>query len=130
MEEIDVIKGQLNELQGSLEQVMFRSNHHFGHMLGERDYKKEKWAESFRFFIYSLANSLQLKEPLNVEPIIQRMENVVNNIKEDINYESRAYDAVIEADRIIRSLGNYQIIRKKYDSIFNKFTSKVKRYEV
>lgn len=126
VEELFLIKDQYKEQQHSLEQIAYRFHHHIGHIMGSANPDR---IESFRFLMFSLMNTLQLDQPINVDQLLKRMQRTVKGEQAEVHYEAEYYDSVMDYDQTIRALANYSLIKSRYESIFNQFMAKVKRYE-
>lgn len=126
VEELNLIKNQNKEQQHSLEQIAYRFHHHIGHILASGNLDK---IESFRFLMFSLMNTMQLDNPINVDQLLKRMQRTVKGEQAEVYYEAEYYDSVMEYDQTIRNLANYVLIKSRYEKIFSEFLSKVKRYE-
>jgi len=126
IEELNLIKNQNKEQQHSLEQIAYRFHHHIGHIMASGNPDK---IESFRFLMFSLMNTMQLDNPINVDQLLKRMQRTVKGEQAEVYYEAEYYDSVMEYDQTIRNLANYVLIKSRYEKIFSEFLSKVKRYE-
>ena len=126
VEELNVLKDQHKEQQHSLEQIAHRFNHHIGLILGDGDRDR---VEAFRFYMFSLVNSLQLDNPINIDQLLKMMQRSIKYERVEVHYEAEYYDMVMEYDHTIRALANYALIKSRYDKLFSEFLSKVKRYE-
>ena len=127
VEELNILKSQFNNQKKELEQITYRFSHQIGYILGENYLKDRNGIEAFYYFIFSLENALQLETPMNVEVIMESMEECVDKIKEVIYCEPDLYDDVADSDNEIRTLGNYNFIKKRYENLIKKFMEKVKR---
>ena len=124
--EIDNVKSDLDEQKAKLKETTFKSQHLVSYTWALDAYDRGEDAESFRYAVTSLLNSMQLTKPINIESLLTIMEKSTRKITNGVQIKSFLYNLVIEDDKIIREQNNYVYVQKRYEPCFELYIKKVK----
>ena len=124
--EIDNVKYDLDEQREKLKETTFKSQHLVSYTWALDAYDRGEDAESFRYAVTSLLNSMQLKEPINVDALLTIMENSTKEIPLGFKIKRIFYNLVIEDDKSIRELKDYVYVQERYEPCFELYIKKVK----
>ena len=124
--EIDNVKFDLDEQKEKLRETTFKSQHHVSYTWALDAYDRGEDAESFRYAVTSLLNSMQLKKPINIEALLTIMEKSTKEILQGFKIKRIFYNLVIENDKKIRELKDYVYVQERYEPCFELYIKKVK----
>ena len=124
--EIDNVKYDLDEQKEKLKETTFKSQHLVSYTWALDAFDHREDAESYRYAVYSLLNSMQLKEPINVDALLNIMENSTKEIPQGFKIKRIFYNLVIEDDKSIRELKDYVYVQERYEPCFELYIKKVK----
>ena len=126
IKEIDNVKSDLDEQKAKLKETTFKSQHLVSYTWALDAFDRGEDAESFRYAVTSLLNSMQLTKPINIEALLTIMEDSTGEIPQGFAIKSVFYNLVIEEDKIIRELKDYVYVQKRYEPCFELYIKKVK----
>lgn len=124
--EIDNVKSDLDEQKEILKETTFKSQHHVSYTWALDAFDHEEDAESYRYAVTSLLNSMQLKKPINIEALLTIMEKSTREIPQGFKIKRIFYNLVIENDKKIRELKDYVYVQERYEPCFELYIKKVK----
>lgn len=124
--EIDNVKSDLDEQKEKLKETTFKSQHHVSYTWALDALDHEEDAESYRYAVTSLLNSMQLKKPINIEALLTIMEKSTKEIPQGFKIKRIFYNLVIENDKKIRELKDYVYVQERYEPCFDLYIKKVK----
>ena len=124
--EIDKVKYDLDEQREKLKETTFKSQHLLSYTWALDAFDHREDAESYRYAVHSLLNTMQLKEPINVDALLNIMENSTKEIPLGFKIKRIFYNLVIEDDKSIRELKDYVYVQKRYEPCFELYIKKVK----
>ena len=124
--ELDIVKANLNEQGEILNETIFRSQYLVSFTWALDAFEHKEDAESYRYAVHSLLNSMQLKEPINVDALLNIMENSTKEIPLGFKIKRIFYNLVIEDDKSIRELKDYVYVQERYEPCFELYIKKVK----
>lgn len=126
IEELSSLKEKINIQEKTIKQQTRKSQHLTSLIFGFEVYKKKKYIEAFRYYMASLRCSMLLDKPINVEHLLNDLETVTSNIEESTICVIERLNEIKEYDKAIRKSYSYDIIKSRYERIYNDFCSKVK----
>ena len=129
IEELKQLEVKFKEQEMCLAQQNFSSGSHINRLSGISAYHAGEMEHAFRFMLSGFINELQLAKPRDIDYFLMMMEQIVNKIPAQAKYVASRYDNIIGMNEQIKSLDNYEFIKVRYESIYDKFISKVKRDE-
>ena len=129
VEELKQLEDRLKEQEKSLEQMKFSSSARINRLTGITAFHAHQMTHAFRFMLASLRDELQLEKPKEVNYLLNMMRTIVDRITPETKYKSNLYESIIKSNEKIQSLDNYEIMRSRYEYIFDKFISKVEKKE-
>ena len=89
--------------------------------LGDIAAGKGKYRDAFCYYIGSLAASLKMSQPMNVETILEELESTLKNIvKEDV-LETELNRELQYNDKDIRKSRTYSCIKHRYEKLFHTY---------
>ena len=124
IEELDNLKKKLDRQEKEItEQSNYAYHLIFGSLANIEMYNKN-YARAFLYLTTSLDTTMSSDNPINVDAILERMEISASEIKQgtlctDIN-------DIHNSDNNIRGSKLYDMIKPRYEKIYNDFISKVK----
>lgn len=124
--EIDNVKSDLDEQREKLKETTFKSQHLLSYTWALDAFDHREDAESYRYAVHSLLNTMQLKEPINVDALLNIMENSTKEIPLGFKIKRIFYNLVIEDDKSIRELKDYVYVQERYEPCFELYIKKVK----
>lgn len=124
--EIDNVKYDLDEQREKLKETTFKSQHLVSYTWALDAYDRGEDAESFRYAVTSLLNSMQLTKPINIEALLTIMEKSTKEIPQGFKIKRIFYNLVIEDDKSIRELKDYVYVQERYEPCFELYIKKVK----
>lgn len=124
--ELDIVKANLNEQGEILNETIFRPQHLVSFTWSLDAFDHREYAESYRYAVSSLLNSMQLKEPINIEALLTIMEDSTKEIPNGFKIKRIFYNEVIENDKDIRELKDYVYVQERYEPCFELYIKKVK----
>lgn len=120
--ELDQLKNHFMKQQESIQQLTYKTAHGIHLIWGSEAVKEKHYPEAFRYYIFSLKNTLLLSdEKLNLSPIHQYMTFISKQITKGMNLEQKAYSDVVNTDKEIRSMHDYPFIKEWYEPVYKKF---------
>lgn len=126
IKEIDNVKSDLDEQKEKLKETTFKSQHLVSYTWALDAFDRGEDAESFRYAVTSLLNSMQLTKPINIEALLTIMEDSTGEIPQGFAIKSVFYNLVIEEDKIIRELKDYVYVQERYEPCFDLYIKRVK----
>ena len=126
LSELDHVKEDIRAQGEMLNQSVFKSQHLISYTWTLDALENGEFAESYRYAICSLLNSMQLEEPINIDSLLVLMKSSTENISHGFRLKRVLYDLVIEDDKRIRELSDYVYIQERYEPCFNMYIKKVK----
>ena len=126
IEELSSLKEKINIQVKTINQQTRKSQHLTSLIFGFEVYKEKKYIEAFRYYMTSLRCSMLLDKPINVEHLLNDLETVTSNIEESTIWAIERLNEIKEYDKAIRKSYSYDIIKFRYERIYNDFCSKVK----
>lgn len=126
IEKLSTLKEKLELLEHTAKQQTGKSQHLISYILGNDACKEKNYLDAFRYFLSALNYSMQLESPLNVEPLLKALEQTNTLSFEEDDFKSEKIKDICTYDNEIRSSSCYELIRCKYEIIYNAFCSKVK----
>lgn len=127
VEELKQLEGKFEEHKQSFKQEMHSDKAILFYLTGIGAFRSGSMLDSFRFIITALENTLQTKRPINIAIYLDKMESAAKNIASNTKYEAELYDEVDSSNKTIQSLGNYELIKDRYEPIYKMFSDKVIR---
>lgn len=126
IEELSSLKEKINIQEKTINQQTRKSQHLTSLIFGFEVYKEKKYIEAFRYYMASLRCSMLLDKPINVEHLLNDLETVTSNIEESTICVIERLNEIKEYDKAIRKSYSYNIIKSRYERIYNDFCSKEK----
>lgn len=126
IKELSTLEIKAKEHEITMEQHFYHSQHLITLDFGLKAYNEGNYLAAFRYYIASLKYSLSLDKPLNVNKLLEDMEQVNKKVKSGSVYELDRIVEIHKYDKSIRDSTNYDIIKSRYEHVYNVFNSKVK----
>ena len=127
IKDLNALRSQFENQKQSFEQQIHSSKAQIYYLFGVGAFQSGSMVDSFRFLISTLEHSLQCSRPINISIYLQKMELAAKNIASNTKYAAELYDEVENSNKTIQSLRNYELIKDRYEPIYNMFISKVKK---
>lgn len=126
LSELDQVKEDIRVQGEMLNESVCRSQHLISYTWALDAFDNEEDAESYRYAVHSLLNSMQLKEPINIDALLILMKHCTDNMPQGFRIKRVLYDLVIEDDKRVRELSGYTYVQERYEPCFNMYLKKVK----
>lgn len=126
LSELDQVKEDIRVQGEMLNESVCRSQHLISYTWALDAFDNEEDAESYRYAVHSLLNSMQLKEPINIDALLILMKHCTDNMPQGFRIKRVLYDLVIEDDKRVRELSAYTYVQERYEPCFNMYLKKVK----
>ena len=124
IEELNALKTRLNSQEEDSKTQVYRLNSLVFASLAENELNTNNYTVAFSYLMTSLETSMALNEPTNIETIFNRMEYAVSRIKTRTLYKDMGN--IRNSDSEIRGALCYDMIKERYEKVYNDFISKVK----
>lgn len=126
IKKLNTLEERLIRQDKTLKQQNNRSNHLISFIYGVEAKREKDYLEAFRYFMASLRCSMLLDKPINVDHLLKDLEKVNVVIKDGTMCEFERLNEIREYDIAIRKSYSYDIIKSRYERIYNIFCTKVK----
>lgn len=123
---LNTLEERLIKQDKTLKQHNNKANHLITYIYGVEAKREKEYIEAFRYYMASLRCSMLLEKPINVDHLLNDLEKVTANIKDGTMCVFERLDEIKEYDIVIRKSYSYDIIKSRYERIYNDFCSKVK----
>ena len=124
IEELNNLKEKLNIQEKKIAEQSNYANHLIFAALADVELYNKQYLKTFSYSMISLEETLLLDNPKNVEAILERLEISISNMQQGILYNDMKN--FHEYDNKIRNTRQYNMIKNRYEKIYNDFISKVK----
>ena len=124
IEKLDALEEKYREHDKKMYQIHHHSQHLVYASMGDFTSENKQHLLAFHYYMKSLAYSMSLETPSNIDQLLDRMEQTTNQIQNGDVWEF--LNEIKDSDRKIKSSKNYYIIKKRYEDLFNDYISKVK----
>ncbi len=126
IKKLNTLEERLIKQDKTLKQQINKSNHLTTFIFGIEANREKSFIEAFRYYMASMRCSMLLEKPINVDHLLNDLEKVTANIKDGTMCVFERLDEIKEYDIAIRKSYSYDIIKSRYERIYNDFCSKVK----
>ena len=123
---LNTLEERLIKQDKTLKQHNNKANHLITYIYGVEAKREKEYIEAFRYYMASLRCSMLLEKPINVDHLLNDLEKVTSNIEESTICVIERLNEIKEYDKAIRKSYSYDIIKFRYERIYNDFCSKVK----
>lgn len=123
---LNTLEERLIKQDKTFKQQNNKSNHLISFIYGVEAKREKEYIEAFRYYMASLRCSMLLDKPINVDHLLNDLEEVTANIEENTICVIERLKEIKEYDKVIRKSYSYDIIKFRYERIYNDFCSKVK----
>lgn len=123
---LNTLEERLIKQDKTLKQQNNKSNHLITFIYGVEAKREKDYLEAFRYYMASLRCTVLLDKPINVDHLLNDLEKVTANIEESTICVIERLNEIKEYDKAIRKSYSYDIIKYRYERIYNDFCSKVK----
>ena len=123
---LNTLEERLIKQDKTLKQQNNKSNHLITFIYGIEAKREKEFLEAFRYYMASLRCTVLLDKPINVDHLLNDLEEVTANIEENTICVIERLNEIKEYDIAIRKSYSYDIIKSRYERIYNDFCSKVK----
>lgn len=123
---LNTLEERLIKQDKTLKQHNNKANHLITYIYGVEAKREKKYIEAFRYYMASLRCSMLLDKPINVDHLLNDLEEVTANIEESTICVIKRLKEIKKYDKVIRKSYSYDIIKSRYERIYNDFCSKVK----
>jgi len=125
--ELKQLEVKIKEQEKLLEQMEHSNLSSFNRLAGLSAVAGMQDTHAFRFFMHSLEEELQIKDPKNGDSILSIMEIIVNQLTPNTKFPADRYEEIVNTNKKIQSLHYYNLIKGRYEPIYNEFMSKVEK---
>lgn len=126
IKKLSTLEEKLRKQEKVIEQKNNKSNHLITFLFGVEANNQEEYIEAFRYYMASLQCTIILDKPINVEHLLKDIEKATSKIKEGSICEHERLVEIQKYNNNIRESSCYEIIKSRYESIYNDFISKIK----
>lgn len=126
IKKLNTLEERLISQDKTLKQQNNKSNHLISYIYGIEAKREKEYLEAFRYYMASLRCSMLLDKPINVDHLLKDLEKVNVVIKDGTMCEFERLNEIREYDIAIRKSYSYDIIKSRYERIYNIFCTKVK----
>ena len=126
IKELNSLKEDFLKQQESIEQLTYKSKHHTMQIWGVSALNNNMPIDAFRAFIMSLDSTLHQNCPVNVEILLDNMEYSVGQIGQGSLCPAGHHQIITDSDASIRRTNNYKLIERRYNKIYESFSTKIK----
>lgn len=126
IKELNSLKEDFLKQQESIEQLTYKSKHHIMQIWGVSALNNNMPIDAFRAFIMSLDSTLHQNCPVNVEILLDNMEYSVGQIGHGSLCPAGHHQIITDSDASIRRTNNYKLIERRYNKIYESFSTKIK----
>ena len=123
---LNTLEERLIKQDKTLKQHNNKANHLITYIYGVEAKREKEYIEAFRYYMASLRCTVLLDKPINVDHLLNDLEKVTSNIEESTICVIERLNEIKEYDKAIRKSYSYDIIKFRYERIYNDFCSKVK----
>jgi len=123
---LNTLEERLIKQDKTLKQQNNKSNHLITFIYGVEAKREKDYLEAFRYYMASLRCTVLLDKPINADHLLNDLETVTSNIEESTICVIERLNEIKEYDKAIRKSYSYDIIKYRYERIYNDFCSKVK----
>lgn len=127
IEKLNILENKLTKQEETFKQQHYKSQESINFILGCDSFRDKDYKSAFRFYMFSLENSMKLKSSSNVGVLLGALEKIVNKIEERSTVDSNYLYVIEKSNNAIKSSSNYLFIKDQYERIYNSFNSKIKR---
>lgn len=127
VEELKQLEDRLKEQEKSLEQLKISSSARINRLAGMTALQATEMIYGFKFMLASLIKEMQLEKPSNADYLLNMLEQSVSGITPGTKHKSSDYERIVKLNEEIRLLDNYNLIKGRYEHIYNEFISKVEK---
>ena len=129
IEELKLLEVELDNQKKLFGQFLFSASVDVYSLNGIVALRDNLLLPAFRYFLYSLNASMQLDKPINIDVLLSGIEGINKTAKEKVIDEANQLESIKDTHNKIQSLPNYELIKGRYEPIYNEFLSKVKKDE-
>lgn len=126
IKKLNTLEERLISQDKTLKQQNNKSNHLISYIYGIEAKREKEYLEAFRYYMASLRCSMLLDKPINIDHLLKDLEKVNVVIKDGTMCEFERLNEIREYDIAIRKSYSYDIIKSRYERIYNIFCTKVK----
>jgi len=126
IKKLNTLEEKLIKQDKTLKQQINKSNHLITFIFGIEADREKSYIEAFRYYMASLRCSMLLDKPINVDHLLNDLETITSNIEESTICVIEKLNEIKEYDKAIIKSYSYDIIKFRYERIYNDFCSKVK----
>ena len=126
IKKLNTLEERLISQDKTLKQQNNKSNHLISFIYGIEAKREKEYIEAFRYYMASLRCSMLLDKPINIDHLLKDLEKVNVVIKDGTMCEFERLNEIREYDTAIRKSYSYDIIKSRYERIYNIFCTKVK----
>lgn len=126
IKKLNTLEDRLISQDKTLKQQNNKSNHLISYIYGIEAKREKEYLEAFRYYMASLRCSMLLDKPINIDHLLKDLEKVNVVIKDGTMCEFERLNEIREYDIAIRKSYSYDIIKSRYERIYNIFCTKVK----
>lgn len=124
IEELNILKEKLNTQEAEFSNQKYQLNHLIFVSLADIEIYNKNYARAFSYLTTSLETTMSSDNPINVDAILERMELSVPQIQQGIIIKD--LEDIQNTNTSIRKTQLYDMIKPRYEKIYDEFISKVK----
>lgn len=126
IEKLNILENKLTKQEETFKQQHYKSQESINFILGCDSLRDEDYKSAFRFYMFSLENSMKLESSSNVEVLLTAIEKTINRIEEETTCTNDYMFSIQKSNNAIKSSSNYFFIKNQYERIYKTFNSKIK----
>lgn len=123
IEKLDELEEKYNKQDNKMQQIQNRSLHLIYASMGEFSLETNQFLSAFHYYMKSLASSMSLETPSNIDRLLESMANTTAQIKNGAIW--KYMDGIKDSNNKICLSKHYDVIKIRYEEIYNDFISKV-----
>lgn len=126
IEELNILKDRLNKQEKENKEQNYLMLHLIYGSLSDVEIYRNNYMPAFHYLMNVLECIMSLEVPVNIDAVFTRMEISISNIKQGSLLSSETKTKIQYSDKKIRESQYFDMIKTRYEKIYNDFISKVK----
>lgn len=126
IEELNELRHKLNVQEEESKRQVFHLNSLIFGSLAEVDFTRRNYVSAFSYLMTSLESDMLLDIPRNSITLLEKMEYAVSQITSKVSLDVERFGRIKSSNDVISESKHYNMIKKRYEKVYNEFISKVK----
>lgn len=129
IQDLNKLEDKINNQEKSLEQFKFEISKDLYSIMMVIKRDKNELLIAFLFSLAALDSEIQLDEPDQYDIFLDFMETLNEFVGDSVEADKNLMDSIRERNSGLRSRSNYRLIKRRYEPLYDKLMSKVKKAE-